>query len=205
MKTQANKINGVNEKELSKYYIVKVANPGYDVKNPDKKRTDSSGKMTPGMLSVLALPYIKGSKLQIIRYAEAVSILDRDSIEGTQRCLHEISTLFEDLNTVKQYMEKCDNKNELHKLWLDVRNHIRHDIREELDNESEERKIKRAIDLKLNPAFQMDMGFAADSIKVGGINIKITTVLNYLDWAESIVTKILEEAKEKGHYRVEKG
>ena len=197
MKTQTDKIS-------TKYYVIKVSNPGYDVLNPEKERKINASKEDlPHMFSALAMPYLLGAKNQIIRYQGAALNLKTRSIPATQQCIHESSTLFEDLNIIGRYLEKCKKKNKLHKLWLDIRNHIRHDIREELNNENDDRKNLRAKRLNLNPAFQMDMGFAVDSIKIGGTIIEIKTITDYLNWAEEVIRRILEEAKQKGYYRVE--
>ena len=100
-----------------------------------------------------------------------------------------------------KYAEKCGNKNELHQLWFDVRNHIRHDVREEYDNEADSRKNKRAERLKLDPKLQTNIGFTVDAIKVGGTVIEIRQINSYLEWAEGIITDILNEAKKQGYLR----
>jgi len=203
MKNKTSIINNVNTNTLAGEHVIKIANPGYDVTDLNKERTVnySKTKILPHLLSALALPYLIGARHQITRYLEVASTLENNSVAGTQGCMHEVSTLFEDLNTVCKYMKKCGKENELHKLWLDVRNHIRHDIREELDNESREEKIKRAKRLKLHPKLQMSMGFTVDHITVGGTIIKIKQITNYLDWADNIVIVILGEAKKKGYYK----
>ena len=100
-----------------------------------------------------------------------------------------------------KYAEKCGNKNELHQLWFDVRNHIRHDVREEYDNETDSRKNKRAERLKLNPKLQTNIGFTIDSIKIGGTIVEIGQIKTYLDWAENIIVDILNDAKKRGYIK----
>ncbi len=203
MKNPTSTINHVDRNTPPGQHVIKIAKPGYDVTDLNKERAVnySKKKILPHLLSALALPYLIGARRQVIRYLEVASTLENNSIVGTQGCIHEVSTLFEDLNTVGKYMKKCGKENELHKLWLDVRNHIRHDIREELDNESREEKISRAKNLKLHPKLQMSMGFTVDHITVGGTNIEIKQITNYLNWADDIITSILEEAKKKGFYK----
>ena len=116
-------------------------------------------------------------------------------------CLHEASTLFEDLCTVGKYIEKCGEKHKLHKLWFDVRNHIRHDIREEFDNKTSLRKSSRAKRLKLNPKLQTDIRFDPKFIKIGGVTITIDQINDYLDWADKIISDVLSEAKKKGYIK----
>ena len=116
-------------------------------------------------------------------------------------CIHEISTLFEDLCTVSKYAEKCGNTNDLHKLWIDVRNHIRHDIREELDKEDDKRKNDRSIRLKLNQKLQTSIGFSPELIKVGEIEIEISQISSYLDWADKQISDVLNKAKKAGQIK----
>jgi len=203
MKNHTRKINNVNTNTFPGEHVIKVAKLGYDVIDPSKERSVnySKKKTLPHLLSALALPYLIGARHQVIRYLEVASTLKNNSITGTQGCIHEVSTLFEDLNTVSKYMKKCGNENELHELWLDVRNHIRHDIREELDSENRKKKINRARRLKLDPKLQMSMGFTVDYIRVGGTIIEIKQIISYLDWADDIIAAILEEAKKKGYYK----
>lgn len=144
------------------------------------------------------MPYLIGAKTQVKRYQTAASYLNERPVNGVYECLHEASTLFEDLNTIGKYAEKCGSENELHQLWLDVRNHIRHDIREEYDNESDLRKNKRVERLKLDSKLQTSIGFTTDSIKIGGIEIKIDQINTYLKWADNIIVGILDNAKKQG-------
>lgn len=184
-------------------HVIRIAKQGFNVLNINGDRSEESlNKITPShFLSVLALPYLLGAKTQVKRYLFATLTLRKNSVFGVYECLHEISTLFEDLCTVAKYIEKSGNKNKLHQLWFDVRNHIRHDFREELDNENNQRKNERAIKLKLNPRFQVDIEFSGDSVTVGNIIIEIKQVSGYLNWADNIIATILEDAKNKGYIK----
>lgn len=181
-------------------YGVRVSKPGYDVFDPDKKRGQISPaeNTLPNLLSSLALPYLLGSKHQLQRYKTAASTLKDSNSLGTLVCLHEASTLFEDLNTIAKYVEMCGHKNKLNKLWLDVRNNIRHDIREEYDNESSLRKNKRAKRLGLHPNLQTNIGFDLDGIKVGETLIEVNQISKYIAWAENIFTITLSKAEKEG-------
>ena len=182
---------------------IKVSKQGFNVLNTDSERTDKSrnNSSLPYLLYALALPYLLGAKKQIKRYQVATLTLTEKPVSGVYECLHEASTLFEDLCTVGKYAEKCGNKNELHQLWFDVRNHIRHDVREEYDNETDSRKNKRAERLKLDPKLQTNIGFTTDSIKIGGTIVNIDQINTYLDWAENIIANILDDAKKRGYIK----
>jgi hypothetical protein len=135
--------------------------------------------------------------------AAAIS-LEKKTTLGTLACLHEASTLFEDLNTIAKYVEMCGYKNDLNSLWLDIRNHIRHDVREEYDDESDTRKNKRAERLGLHPNLQTSIGFDLNGIKVGEILIEIDQINEYITWAENIITNILIKAEKDGFMRQSK-
>jgi hypothetical protein len=182
---------------------IKVSKQGYNVMDANSVRDNTPRNKTtlPHLLSALALPYLLGAKTQVKRYQLAASSLKERPVIGVYDCLHEASTLFEDLNTVGKYVEKCESKHENHQLWLDVRNHIRHDIREEYDNETNKRKNQRAERLKLDPKLQTNMGFTTEAIKVGGTIIEMSQIIAYIQWAESLITDILNDAKARGHIK----
>jgi len=183
-------------------YGIKVSKQGFNVLDINQNPKEVSGKpILPHLLQALAVPYLLGAKKQVRRYQIATLKLNKSSVDGVYECLHEASTLFEDLCTVSKYAEKCGQKNDLHQLWLDVRNHIRHDIREEFDKDSNEYKNKRVQRLKLDPRLQTNIGFNINAIKVGGIRIEIRQINEYLSWAENIMTNILNEAKRKGYIK----
>jgi hypothetical protein len=179
---------------------VKVSKQGYNVMDTAVERDNKprNNFVLPHILYALALPYLLGAKTQVQRYQLAASTLEKRPVNSVYDCLHEASTLFEDLNTIGKYAEKCGSKNDLHQLWLDVRNHIRHDIREEYDNESSSQKNKRAERLNLDPKLQTNIGFTEEAIKVGGIVIEISQINVYLQWAEGLITGILNDAKARG-------
>jgi len=182
---------------------VKISQQGVDIKNANlkdvqKAETNDGKRFLPHLLYAMALPYFFGARTQILRYQTAASTLKQQPVTSVQTCLHEVSCLFEDLATVSKYAEMCGHTHELHSLWLDVRNHIRHDVREELDNESDKRKNERAKRLGLNEKLQTSISFTPEAITVGGTQIAITTVNDYLSWAENVIGGVLKEAQEKG-------
>lgn len=182
---------------------IKVSKRGFNVLNIDKSRTKNfqEKRILPHLLYALALPYLNGAKKQAERYQIAALSLKEKPVIAVYECLHEASTLFEDLSTVGKYAEKCGHNNDQHQLWFDVRNHIRHDVREEFDNEDDLRKNKRAARLKLDPRLQTNIGFTENSIKVGGVTIELHQINTYIKWAESIIVGVLNDAKKKGEIK----
>lgn len=187
------------------HYWIKVSKRGFNVMDLAQERKDNpKSGVTPHLEYVLALPYLYGAKTQVKRYQIAASTLEQNPSSSVISCIHEASTLFEDLCTVSKYITKCGNTHKLHKLWLDARNHIRHDTRDQRDDESESRKrdrADRAARLKIDPKLQMSLGFSMNLIKVGDIEIKISDIAEYLDWADDVIAKVMEEAKNKGQIK----
>lgn len=112
-------------------------------------------------------------------------------------CLHEASCLFEDIATICKYIEKCGKVHRRKQLWLDIRNHIRHDVREEFDNENKKKKELRAIRLGIEPSLQTSIGFDKDAIKIGSTTVRIKEVEKFLSYSEKLFNKVLEIASNK--------
>jgi len=179
---------------------VKISHKGFSVTDLDKERSVKAinKKVLPHLLSSLALPYLLGAKTQVERYIFAALQLKTQPSIATMGCLHEASTLFEDLNTVIIYMRKCGKDHKLHQLWTDIRNHIRHAVREEFDREDDSVKNERAQRLSLDPKLQIGIGFDTDAIKVGGTLVELSEINKYLAWAEGVIADILVKASEDG-------
>ncbi len=187
-------------------YGIKVSKWGFNVIDLDQKGqgNNTESKITPHFEYALALPYLRGAKVQIQRYQLAASSLDQNPSNGVINCIHEVSNLFEDLNTVNKYIKKCGNTHEFHKTVAEVRNHIRHDTIDQYDNESEYWKKNREIragNLKIDPRLQTSLGFSLDLIKVGETEIKISEIVEYLEWADKVITKVMNNAKVKGQIK----
>lgn len=181
------------------HYGIKVSKRGFSVIDLKQgKKPGKDGDSPPHLRYALALPYLQGAKTQLARYQHAASSLEKRPSGSVIQCIHEASTLFEDLCTVAKYAEKCGDTHKLHKLWFDVRNHIRHDIREELDDEEDGRKRKRAERLKINDKLQTSIGFSLDIIKVGETEIHVKEIASYLSWADKVIGEVMKKAKESG-------
>lgn len=187
-------------------YGIKISHKGFDLLNLSKKRSQKplSNRALPHLLSSLTLPYLLGAKTQVKRYEIAASLLQSSPTAGVMECLHEASALFEDLNTVVVYMRKCATDHKDHQLWIDIRNHIRHAVREEFDKEKDSVKNDRAKRLGLDPKLQINVGFDRDAIKVGETVVEISEVKKYLAWAEGVIAEILIKAEKDGHFKQEK-
>jgi len=189
------------DKNHPEEYGIKISKKGFNVisdgKNPSIKK--AMPYKVDHIHQLLALPYLQGARSQLKRYIEATEVLRNNPSSGTFLCLHEISVLFEDLNTVAKYIERCGNDDKMRELWRNIRNHIRHDFREEFDNEEGKNKVRRSTYLKLDPTLQVDIAFEKSSVRFGTRIIELSQVRRYLDWAEKIITRTLKKARQEGY------
>jgi hypothetical protein len=159
-----------------------------------KKKPNNNFKDKAHLGAAVARPFVEGAKEQLERYVEAQAFCKHDPIGGVNRCQYEVSSLFEHLATVVIYLELCGIQHPDGQMLKDVRNHIRHDIREEFD---EDKKIKadRAKRLGLNPKLQMDLHFLDDGIQVGGTKIENTKISSFLQVADMAVHSLMTGGK----------
>lgn len=188
-------------------YGIKISQQDVDLMTNIKNepRTTSLQNNAHILLS-LAVPYLNGAYEQVKRYEIAASQLTpQNAADAVSVCLHEISSLFEDVCTVSKYVsELCGYKNEKHQLWLDARNHIRHDVRENFDTTSKDdakRREKRLARLGISDKLQSSIGFDKNRISIGTTIITMDEVKAYLSWASRIITGIIEKAEAEGKIR----
>lgn len=185
-------------------YGVKISQHDVDVMSNIKnepKAVSLEGKAH--ILLSLAIPYLNGAYEQITRYeATASQFTPQNAVNIVNICLHEVSSLFEDVCTVSKYLsELCGYKNEKHQLWVDIRNHIRHDVRENFDTTNQrdaERREKRLQRLGISDKLQSSIGFDKDRISIGSTVIAMDEIKEYLAWASHIIADIVEMAEAEG-------
>lgn len=179
---------------------LKIAKQGCDIDGV-RKEVVAEVKETPRYKYLpFILLFLNGAKKQLERYIETSQHNENSGM--FLECLHETSTLFEDLNTLGKYIDKCIDSQDLqemkekHYLWLNIRNHIRHDIREGFDREMDARKNTRAKELGLDPQLQMDIKLRVDFIQIGTTIVTIKEISDYLDWATDFNKTLLPECAE---------
>jgi len=172
------------------------------LKNQNKDSRRVYNKKNAHILMTLALPYLRGARLQVERYQEACLGLKNDSINATNNCLHEMSCLFEDLNTVAYYVKLCGKKHRLNRVFREVRNHIRHDIRDNFDLDCEKRD-KRFKYLGIDEQYQTQVGFSHEKIKIGSTFVEINAINQYLDGVTNIVNLEINEAWKTGKIKMD--
>lgn len=187
--------------------VIKIAKQGFDITKNNKKRETIKKAATPNhMYLVLALIFLSGAKKQVKRYQESIKLSSkRKNSHSLMESLHELFNLFEDLNALGKYVKICGDKTQSkqNKLWLDIRNHIRHDVREEFDNENKKEKNGRARRLKLDNRFQMDIECDVDQVRIGSTIVAMKEIEMYLDWTSDFFKDIRNEAEKKGFIRTD--
>jgi hypothetical protein len=179
-------------------FHIKVSKSGYNVDGKVGKPALSKRPDAHILLS-LAIPYLMGAHITLERYKQAASSLRDTPVKAVQMCLYEASTLFENLSTITKYVRMCGENNRYHNTWTDIRNHIRHDYREEFDKEDRKWKNTRSEKLGLDKALQTDISFSEESIKVGKVTITTKDVQDYIFWASKLFNKTMDEARAKGY------
>lgn len=179
---------------------IKVSKRGYNIDGSEGSPY-ASRRVDAHILYSLAIPYLMGAYVTVQRYQQEASQLRVTPVRSSQACLHEVSTLFEDLGTISKYSSMCGDSHKNNKLWVDIRNHIRHDFREEFDKEDRKLKNARAVELGLPVEIQVDIGFSESAIRVGAVTIMLKDINDYIHWAAVLFNKVMNEAREKGYIK----
>jgi len=145
----------------------------------------------PHLGAVMAKPFIAGARIQLERYLEAQRFYITYKANGIDKCMYELSSLFEHLATVARYLELCGvDKLANAQTIFDIRNHIRHDIREEFDKDGKA-KTDRAARLGINPGLQGQVVFSDGGVTVGETELKADAISNFLDMAETTINALM--------------
>jgi hypothetical protein len=113
-------------------------------------------------------------------------------------CLHEALTLLEDLDTLSRYTQKCGETHDLNKT---MRNHARHDIRENIDHESNDGRRERVKQLGVHQNLMVHIGFDENAIKMGATVLTLDEATQYIEWATSVLTNVMAGAIKAGRIK----
>jgi hypothetical protein len=184
-------------------YGAKIAKTGHSVTNPDSpaKIGGKSEDTLKEMVSSISLAFILGAKEQLTRYKDAYSKVKANPQVGVMYCLHEALTLLEDLDTLSWYAQVCGETNDLNKVIRDMRNHARHDLRENINHESNDGRKKRAKKLGLHQNLMVHIGFDENTIKMGTTTLTLSQAEEYVEWAESILTTVIADGVKTGRIK----
>lgn len=184
-------------------YGAKVAKAGHSVADLGVAAASDSQsiEITKEMISTLSLAFILGATQQVERYKEAYARVKTNPQAGVMYCLHEALTLLEDLDTLSWYTQKCGETHELNKAIRNMRNHARHDIRENIDHENNDGRRKRAKQLGVHENLMVHIGFDENAIKMGNTVLTLDEATQYIAWATDILTEIMAGAIKAGRIK----
>ncbi|MDX2775986.1 hypothetical protein PV379_01280 [Streptomyces caniscabiei] len=184
-------------------YGAKIAKTAHSVTDPDApaKTGIQSDDTIKEMVSGIGLAFILGAKEQLSRYQEAYSKVKTNPQIGVMYCLHEVLTLLEDLDTLSWYTQVCGETNDLNKVIRDMRNHARHDLRENINHESNDGRKKRAKKLGVHENLMVHIGFDENTIKMGTTTLTLNQASDYVEWAESILTTVMATGVKAGRIK----
>lgn len=175
-------------------YGLKISKKGENVIDISSEHDEAVGGNISHVYSALAIPYLNGAVDQVKRYKNASAKLPSNPIEGVNKCLHEVSCLLEDLATISHYLERKGVSHPLHELWTQSRNHIRHDVRENFDVDSDRRKRLRLEYFEIDPTLQTCIGFDPNGFNIGNKTIDLSLISEYLAWASKIIADIMSKS-----------
>lgn len=179
---------------------VRVSEPGYSVLKPDlpRKQGEHSNNTVKEMVATLSLAFIFGATAQIGRFKEAYAKTASNPQASTLMCLHEALSLLEDLDTLSWYTQKCGEVHPLNKTIRDMRNHARHDLRENIDHSNHDGRNQRKKKLGIHPSLLVSLSFDANTIKIGTTELTLNEASLYIEWATDILTRIMAEGIKAG-------
>ena len=181
-------------------HVVKISKEGHDV--VDGKRSGDGARQRDEMflaymVSGIAIPFLYGAARSLQRYISAAEQLTKDP-NNTFTCLYESSSLLEHLDAVDRYIIMCGNEHSLHDKILNMRNHIRHDLRDNLSHESNDGRTKRAKKLGISEKLLVDISFDENFIKIGKTILSTVEIIEFIEYAKTLFSKYIEEATAKG-------
>ncbi len=148
--------------------------------------------------AMLAISFVNGAMRQIEQYKTCASRLEDDPLNASMDCLHEVSCLLEDLETIAKYMETAIGEHDDREKWRDLRDHLRHDLREVMFGDEDQRTVSRAKRLRIPNGLMFSISFKEESFTIGSKTVPLVDVTEYLDWAKSKLEDVIQEAQSMG-------
>jgi hypothetical protein len=154
--------------------------------------------------------YLYGVKKSIKRYRDFYELIDKDPIYGVYCCFYELSTLLEHLSSIENYLKKAKLLNIDEYYWVNYRNYLRHDIRENLEKYTDNRKTSRLkffhknnSELEFKLEFEKNHVIFGDKFGDKNVYFRSLDVEQYCSKIESKIKDIDVNAKELGFLKKE--
>lgn len=163
------------------------------------KLDDSHSSVDDEMLAFIASLEMSDIQHTLNRYKSAYRSLEETrEMRYCCSCLYEASNMLEHLNAINKYKNKIEGKkDELSQTILDMRNHIRHDICDNIfDDSSEndkERREKRVKRLGIDDRLLVHVGFDIDAIKVGDTELTFSQIEDFLKRSQNTFSPFMKE------------
>lgn len=133
----------------------------------------------------LAIIYALGAERQLTRYRRAVGSSTYRPEYMLLVAVHEASNLLEDLDTIQHCIKE---EHALNKQIHDMRNHIRHDIREK--NVGDTKHGKRRTRMGIKDGFNGSIEPRKDAIAIGEQVLTLSEAASYIKWAKNQIPAI---------------
>ena len=109
-------------------------------------------------------------------------------------------TILEHLNAINKYKNKIENKeDELSQTILNMRNHIRHDICDNIFDDSAENDKER---LGIDDRLLVHVGFDIDAIKGGDTELTFSQIEKFLERSQDIFNQHTQELVRDGRLSI---
>lgn len=158
---------------------------------------DSTKEIT---FAIFGMLNIGGARESISRYKGSFRQLKQTKqMNYFYKCMYETSNLLEHLNSVRWYTEAISGSpDELGQTIKDMRNHLRHDLRENLPDPENKIRVSRAKHLRIDENFLVHIGIDANGIKMGDTELNFEDVENLLSRAGELFQRIIKTAEKEG-------
>lgn len=160
------------------------------------------------MLAFIASLEIRDVYHTLNRYKSAYRSLEETrEMRYCCSCLYEASNILEHLNAINKYKNKIEGKkDELSQTILNMRNHIRHDICDNIFDDNSEnnkkRREKRAKELGIGDRLLVHVGFDIDAIKVGDTELTFSQIEKFLERSQDIFNQHTQELVRDGRLSI---
>ncbi len=172
------------------------------------KLDDSHSSVDDKMLAFIASLEMSDIHHTLNRYKSAYRSLEETrEMRHYYSCFYETSNMLEHLNAINKYKNKIEGKkDELSQTILNMRNHIRHDICDNIFDDNSEnnkkRREKRAKELGIGDRLLVHVGFDIDAIKVGDTELTFSQIEKFLERSQDIFNQHTQELVRDGRLSI---
>lgn len=177
---------------------IKVSSPGHDINGDNNSKPfNGTPKMEPYLIASVAIAFVYGAEMALRRYVVAAEATKQDT-NHIFECIYETSNLVENLDILDHYMSMCGQTLNAPFNIRVIRNHIRHDHRENLTAPDNAPRTRRADALGVDNRLLVSMGFEPQMIKIGSTLLSISDARAFIEEASKYFHGVTQVAIDKG-------